>query len=99
MYITTHAFRGASSSTLSTHQWTHDVFLSFRNLDTRRNFTSHLYDALDRREIKTFLAFEPLERGIENLLKAIEGSRISIVVLSQNHASSRLVFVRASEDP
>ncbi|KAM1494914.1 hypothetical protein PS2_029093 [Malus domestica] len=32
----------------------HDVFLSFRGEDTRRNFTDHLYKALENASIKTF---------------------------------------------
>ncbi|KAG6675556.1 hypothetical protein I3842_15G109000 [Carya illinoinensis] len=70
--------------------WVYDVFLSFRGEDVRQNFISHLYDALRRRGINTYID-EHLERGKEIspvLLKAIEESRISIIVLSQNYASS-----------
>ncbi|XP_059455281.1 disease resistance protein RPV1-like [Corylus avellana] len=86
------AFIGDSSSSSSsvTRQWAHDVFLSFRGEDTRNNFTAHLYAALDQKCIKTYID-NALERG-ENispaLLKAIEESRISVIVLSQNYASS-----------
>jgi hypothetical protein len=66
------------------------VFLSFRGEDTRNNFTAHLYAALVQKGIKTYID-NALERG-ENispaLLKAIEESRISVIVLSQNYASS-----------
>jgi hypothetical protein len=44
----------ASSSAVS-HVCKYDVFLSFRGKDTRNNFTSHLYDALCRKQIKTFI--------------------------------------------
>jgi hypothetical protein len=84
-------FRGASSSSSSAHQWTYDVFLSFRGEDTRKNFTGHLYDALERNGLKTFIDDEQLRSGEEipsELLKAIEESRISVVVLSENYASS-----------
>lgn len=37
-----------------------DVFLSFRGEDTRYNFTSHLYAALCRKKIKTFIDNESL---------------------------------------
>ncbi|GLT70706.1 hypothetical protein SLA2020_427670 [Shorea laevis] len=86
------AFQGASSSSSSsfTSQWAHDVFLSFRGADTRNNFTAHLYEALVREGIKTYID-NNLEKG-ENispeLLKAIEESRIAVIVLSQNYASS-----------
>nr|XP_023926791.1 TMV resistance protein N-like [Quercus suber] len=80
----------SSSSSSDSHQWTHDVFLSFRGTDTRNNFTGHLYNALHKKGINTFIDDE-LRRGEEispALLKAIEGSRISILILSKNYASS-----------
>ncbi|XP_059455283.1 disease resistance protein RPV1-like [Corylus avellana] len=88
------AFKGASSSSSSsssvTRQWAYDVFLSFRGEDTRNNFTAHLYAALDQKGINTYIDND-LERG-ENispaLLKAIDESRISVIVLSQKYASS-----------
>jgi hypothetical protein len=86
------AFQGVSSSSSSTGGWTHKVFLSFRGEDTRLNFTAHLYRNLLYRGINTFIDDEELRRGEEispALLKAIEQSRISIVVFSQTYASSR----------
>ena len=86
--------QGASpltSSSSSSRQWKYDVFLSFRGMDTRNNFTDHLYAALQRTGIFTFRDNEMLERGKSispELLKAIEESRISIVILSKNYASS-----------
>jgi hypothetical protein len=88
------AFKGASSSSSSfssvTYKWAHDVFLSFRGEDTRDNFTAHLHAALHQSGINTYIDND-LERG-ENispaLLKAIEESRISVIVFSQNYASS-----------
>ncbi|KAM7462108.1 hypothetical protein LguiA_030229 [Lonicera macranthoides] len=71
--------------------WNYDVFLSFRE-DTRRNFTDHLYDALTRAGIRTFRDDDQLPRGKHisfQLMKAIEESRISIIVFSKNYASSR----------
>ncbi|KAJ9166959.1 hypothetical protein P3X46_021648 [Hevea brasiliensis] len=68
----------------------YDVFLSFRGEDTRDNFTSHLYDALCRKKIKTFIDND-LERGEEitpGLLRTIEESMISVIVFSKNYASS-----------
>ncbi|XP_044475736.1 disease resistance protein RUN1-like [Mangifera indica] len=69
----------------------YDVFLSFRGEDTRDGFTSHLNAALCWRKIETFIDYE-LKRGDEispSLLKAIEGSKISIIVFSHCYASSK----------
>ncbi|KAI8012445.1 TMV resistance protein N [Camellia lanceoleosa] len=67
------------------------VFLSFRGEDTRMTFTDHLYTALKHRGFCTFRDDDEIERG-ENikfeLQKAIQESRISIVVFSKNYASS-----------
>nr|5KU7_A Chain A, TIR-NB-LRR type resistance protein RPV1 [Vitis rotundifolia]5KU7_B Chain B, TIR-NB-LRR type resistance protein RPV1 [Vitis rotundifolia] len=70
---------------------TYDVFLSFRGEDTRYNFTDHLYSALGRRGIRTFRD-DRLRRGeaiAPELLKAIEESRSSVIVFSENYAHSR----------
>ncbi|KAH0641304.1 hypothetical protein KY285_037890 [Solanum tuberosum] len=69
----------------------YDVFLSFRGKDTRKNFTSHLYFRLCQVGVNTFIDDEELRKGdvisIE-LEKAIEESRVAIVVFSKNYASS-----------
>lgn len=84
---------GASSSyfaSLSTPE-NYDVFLSFRGEDTRDKFTSHLYAALDRKKIKTYIDEVSLERGDEispALLEAIRKSKISVIVFSKDYASS-----------
>jgi hypothetical protein len=81
-----------TTSSSSQSGWDYDVFLSFRGEDTRKNFTDHLYCALVRVGICTFRDGEELRRG-ENisteLRNAIRGSRISIVVFSEDYASSR----------
>ena len=90
----TSSFRASSSSssTLSIPRTiTYDVFLSFRGEDTRYNFTDHLYSALGRRGIHTFRD-DKLRRGeaiAPELLKAIEESRSSVIVFSENYARSR----------
>ncbi|CAI8607979.1 unnamed protein product [Vicia faba] len=69
----------------------HDVFLSFRGEDTRIGFTSHLYDALNHKSIKTYIDYL-LKRGEDvwpTLSEAIEDSHVSIVVFSENYASSK----------
>ncbi|XP_061991612.1 disease resistance protein RPV1-like [Rosa rugosa] len=80
-----------ASSSSSTHPWKYHVFLSFRGEDTRYNFTDHLYNALCREGIITFMD-DQLRRGEEistELLQAIDQSRISIIVFSKNYASSK----------
>ncbi|KAM1466322.1 hypothetical protein ACFX2I_031531 [Malus domestica] len=74
-----------------TNSWKYHVFLSFRGGDTRYNFTGHLCTALRQKGINTFMD-DYLSRGEEistALLKAIEESRISVIVFSEDYASSR----------
>ena len=81
---------GASSSSFTHQSKKFDVFLSFRGEDTRLGFTGHLYKTLCQRGINTFID-DSLQRGEEisaSLLKIIESSRISIIVFSENYASS-----------
>ncbi|XP_061356885.1 TMV resistance protein N-like [Gastrolobium bilobum] len=70
----------------------YDVFLSFRGeLGSRYGFTDHLYNALRQKGIYTFRDDEELKIGAEirpALMKAIENSRMLMVVLCQNYASS-----------
>ncbi|XP_006441910.2 TMV resistance protein N [Citrus clementina] len=69
----------------------YDVFVSFRGEDTRDNFTSHLYSALSRQNIQTFID-DQLNRGYEiseSLVKAIKASAISVIIFSEDYASSR----------
>ncbi|XAR55918.1 hypothetical protein NMG60_11036157 [Bertholletia excelsa] len=83
----TEAFSSSFSS-----QSRYDVFLSFRGLNTRQTFTSHLCTALDQAGFRTFGDDEELEYGEDikfELEKAIIESKISLVVLSKNSASSR----------
>ena len=81
------------SFSTSAPRWTYeyDVFLSFRGADTRKKFTSHLYEALKRNGIITFRDDESLDRGAfikPELLKAIEESKIAVVIFSRDYASS-----------
>ncbi|XP_062076341.1 disease resistance protein RPV1-like [Humulus lupulus] len=69
----------------------YDVFICFRGEDTRCNFTSHLHKALSNNSLQVYMD-ERLERGDEissALLKAIEDSKLSVIVFSENYASSR----------
>ncbi|MED6203786.1 hypothetical protein PIB30_002549 [Stylosanthes scabra] len=73
------------------NQWKYDVFLSFRGKDTRYGFTGNLYEALSGKGINTFFDDDDIQSGDEitpTLLTAIEESRIAIIVLSPNYASS-----------
>ncbi|CAJ2668594.1 unnamed protein product [Trifolium pratense] len=68
-----------------------DVFISFHGKDTRRKFTSHLYDALSMK-VRTFIDENELEKGDEissALIKAIEEAYASLVIFSKNYASSK----------
>ncbi|XP_060674528.1 TMV resistance protein N-like [Ziziphus jujuba] len=78
-----------ASSSLSLEE-KYDVFLSFRGEDTRNTFASYLYAALSAKQILTFMDHE-LERGDEispTLSNAIEESKISVIIFSENYASS-----------
>ena len=89
--MSTEKISSSSSFSSSTLQWKYDVFLSFRGVDTRKGFTSHLYAALEERGIHTFKDDTELEAGksiSSELLKAIEESKFSIVILSEDYASS-----------
>ena len=68
------------------------MFLSFRGSDTRKNFTDHLYTALEKEGIHTFRDDDEIQRG-ENIdleiQQAIQQSKLSIIVFSKDYASSR----------
>jgi len=67
------------------------VFISFRGEDTRKNFTGHLYEALTKAGINAFIDDEELKRGEELTTafeRAIQGSKISIIVFSRRYANS-----------
>ncbi|XP_076950250.1 uncharacterized protein LOC143623168 [Bidens hawaiensis] len=79
----------ASSSSFANKKY--DVLLSFSGEDTRKTFVDHLYAALDQRGICTFKDDEKLEKGKrinDELLQAIEDSRVYIIVFSKHYASS-----------
>ncbi|XP_031280174.1 TMV resistance protein N-like [Pistacia vera] len=77
----------------------YDVFISFRGVDTRHNFVSHLYSNLSRNNIKTFTD-DQLIRGHEiqtSLSRAIERSTIAVVVFSEHYGSSRVCLKELEE--
>ncbi|XP_030941090.1 TMV resistance protein N-like [Quercus lobata] len=88
----------ASSSSSSPYR-KYDVFLSFRGQDTRLDFTSHLYNALDQKGIYTFID-NKLPRGetiSPELSKAIEESHFAIIILSTNYASSKWCLIELTK--
>ncbi|KAG5106579.1 hypothetical protein JHK82_043549 [Glycine max] len=101
----------AGSERSSSRVWHYefDVFLSFRGEDTRLGFVGNLYKALTEKGFHTFFR-EKLVRGEEIAAspsvveKAIQHSRVFVVVFSQNYASSTrcleelLSILRFSQD-
>ncbi|XP_058743511.1 TMV resistance protein N-like isoform X2 [Vicia villosa] len=76
---------------MSTSHKKYDVFISFRGEDTRTNFTAQLHQALTNRNIETYIDYN-LIKGHEvgpALAKAIHDSHLSIVVFSENYATSK----------
>ena len=72
-------------------RYIYDVFISFRGEDTRNTITSHLVDRLEEKNIFTYTD-NRLESGEEispTLLKAIEESKLAIIIFSENYAFSR----------
>lgn len=61
----------------------YDVFISFRGEDTRLGFTGFLYKTLCDRGFRVFF-----DDAVVEPMKAIEVSKVSIVIFSENYASS-----------
>ncbi|KAJ9554669.1 hypothetical protein OSB04_018714 [Centaurea solstitialis] len=78
-----------STPAYSSQPWKYDVFLSFKQTPTRSTFMGHLCSSLLQQGIYTIykdedtLSYgEPISPW---LLKAVEGSRIAIVILTQSY--------------
>ncbi|XP_019054005.1 PREDICTED: TMV resistance protein N-like [Nelumbo nucifera] len=69
-----------------------DVFLNFKGVDTRHNFTGCLYNKLLANGIRAFWYDQELESDDEEIkstvFTAIKESAVSIAVISENYASS-----------
>ena len=75
----------------SSRIWMHDVFPSFRGEDARRNLFSHIQMEFQRKGITPFVDNE-IRRGESigpELIRAIRGSKIAIILFSRNYASSK----------
>ncbi|XP_042482156.1 disease resistance protein RUN1-like [Macadamia integrifolia] len=78
----------------------YDVFINFRGQDTRTNFVSLLYKDLMREGIYAYRDSEELWEGEEicpSLLRAIQGSEISIPVFSKNYSDSKYCLLELAE--
>ncbi|CAA7053865.1 unnamed protein product [Microthlaspi erraticum] len=79
-----------ASSSSTPRTWTYRVFTSFHGPDVRKSFLTHFRKQFNYNGISMFNDQE-IERGqtiAPALKQAIGGSRISIVVLTKNYASS-----------
>lgn len=68
-----------------------DVFVSYHGGDTGTNFTNHLAAAVKRRGIGMYRVDVDIPRGMviwNELMEAIEASRVAVIVFSKNYASS-----------
>ncbi|CAN6932510.1 unnamed protein product [Brassica oleracea] len=84
-------FESRSSLCSSTSPEKYEVFLSFRGADTRKNFVSFLYKELKAKGIRTFKDDKSLVCGRQiapEILQAIKGTRIAVVVVSPTYPAS-----------
>ncbi|XP_042482201.1 disease resistance protein RUN1-like [Macadamia integrifolia] len=89
-----------TSSTTSRQPSPYDVFVNFRGPDTRTNFTSLLYKALIKDGVRAYRDSEELWEGEEicpSLIRAIQGSEISIPIFSKNYAESKYCLRELAE--
>ncbi|XP_012089185.1 disease resistance protein RPV1 isoform X2 [Jatropha curcas] len=73
------------------YQYSYHVILSFKGDDTGKNFSDHLYAALEQAGIHTFRDEDGIERGDDvdvETEKAMQGSKMCLIVFSKDYASS-----------
>lgn len=80
-----------STSSPSSLRTRYDVYFSFRSIDTGTIFVDHLRTALSSKGMQTVCYESELEQDFiaSIFLSTIEMSKIIVVVLSENYASSR----------
>ncbi|XP_048620729.1 disease resistance protein TAO1-like [Brassica napus] len=89
----------SSSPSSSSHVWIHDVFPSFRGEDVRKDFLSHVQKEFKRKGI-TLFNDNGIKRGESigpELIRGIRESKIAIVFLSKNYASSKWCLEELAE--
>ncbi|KAL3726053.1 hypothetical protein ACJRO7_031009 [Eucalyptus globulus] len=80
-----------ASSSSSKRKRKYDVVLSFRGIDVRKTFLSHLNLALNQNGLFTYIDNKEMRKGQQiwlELMKVIEESHIAIIIFSKNYASS-----------
>ncbi|OWM87309.1 hypothetical protein CDL15_Pgr022416 [Punica granatum] len=78
----------------------YQVFLSFRGPDTRQGFTDVLYHTLVDAGIRVFRDNEEIRKGEyigEEILRAIEDSRIFVPIFSRTYASSKWCLIELAK--
>ncbi|XP_060169629.1 disease resistance protein RPV1-like isoform X1 [Lycium barbarum] len=70
-------------------QFVHQAYLSFRSKEISKTFGDHLHTALLNAGIPSFRPDEELKEEEKKLQKAIQESRVLIVVISNDYASSQ----------
>ncbi|XP_031372789.1 TMV resistance protein N-like isoform X2 [Punica granatum] len=78
----------------------YQVFLSFRGPDTRQGFTDVLYHALVDAGIRVFRDNEEIRKGEyigDEILRAIEDSRIFVPIFSSTYASSKWCLIELAK--
>ncbi|XVF81815.1 hypothetical protein PTKIN_Ptkin15bG0186300 [Pterospermum kingtungense] len=90
----------SSSSSSRSRDSEYQIFLSFRGGDTRLNFTAFLLQALEDKGLNVFFDEKKLTFGDKlnpELLAAIEASKIAVIVLSEDYASSNSCLLELSK--